>query len=80
MIAPSPDWFVGVDSFLLRNDGKWIDNQTFELVGWDSGTDSGESFTSEDADTNPREAISMLDQDNLFNGNALGTIVIEKID
>ena len=24
MIAPSPDWFVGVHDFSLRTDGQWI--------------------------------------------------------
>lgn len=30
-IVPSPDWFVGIDSFDLCVDGGWIDTITIEV-------------------------------------------------
>jgi len=53
MIAPSPDWFVGTDSqSLLDENGEWIESLTVPLVSYDSGTDSGTTFTSSDSDNN----------------------------
>jgi len=61
MIAPSPDWFVGVDSYDLRPNGQWIEEATIQLPGWDSGTDSGPDFASPNDDTNPAEPIARLE-------------------
>lgn len=30
-IVPSPDWFIGVDSFDLCVNGNWIDSITIEV-------------------------------------------------
>lgn len=32
-MIPSPDWFIGVDSFDLCVDGNWLDSITIE-VNW----------------------------------------------
>ncbi len=56
MMAPSPDWFVGVDGVNLCPDGEWLSG-TVNLVVHDAGTDSGTNFTSPDRDTNPAAAI-----------------------
>ena len=62
MIAPSPDWFVGVHDYNLCNTttGKWEDSRTRDLPPYDAGTDSGTRFTSGKANTNPREDIHIL--------------------
>ena len=60
MIAPSPDWFVGISGFDLRPDDTWIESVTIDLFGYDAGTDSGSDFTSADLDTNPAEPIAPL--------------------
>ena len=54
MLAPSPDWYVGIDSHDLCDNGKWREtwNVTF-LPPYDSGTDSGLQFTSPNQVTNP---------------------------
>lgn len=31
-INPSPDWFVGVDSFQLCVEGNWVDTVTVEVI------------------------------------------------
>ena len=41
MLAPRPDWFVGVDGVSLRENGSWLDSKVVELVVFDAGTDSG---------------------------------------
>jgi hypothetical protein len=58
MLAPSPDWFVGVrDVDLLRADG-WVDRLELDLGNYDAGTDSGTDFRSPNADTNPAQVVS----------------------
>ena len=60
MIAPSPDWFVGVDSYDLCGMNGWKENVTMDLLPWDAGTDSGRSFTTEDMATNPVDVIKRI--------------------
>ena len=60
MIAPSPDWFVGVSGLPLFQDGRWVDQRRIDLIPWDAGTDSGITFTSPDRDTQPRVGISRI--------------------
>ena len=61
MIAPSPDWFVGVSGFDLRPNGTWIDSASIDLFAYDAGTDSGPGFTSPNEDTSPAETIVLQD-------------------
>jgi hypothetical protein len=58
MIAPSPDWFVGVDSLNLIEAGQWVTNKTVTLYGFDAGTDSGATYTSADQVTTPRGVVT----------------------
>jgi hypothetical protein len=58
MIAPSPDWFVGVDSLNLIEAGQWVTNKTVTLYGFDAGTDSGATYTSADQVTSPRGVVT----------------------
>jgi hypothetical protein len=60
MIAPSPDWFVGVHGFNLRPEGVWIDELTHPLDPYDAGTDSGVNYTSANMDTSPQAPITRL--------------------
>lgn len=56
-IVPSPDWFVGVDSFDLCEDGNWVDNVKIQVDPLDAGTDNGLTFTSPNWPTAPQERI-----------------------
>jgi hypothetical protein len=61
MIAPSPDWFVGVhDLPLIGADGEWVDSLSIDLVPYDSGTDDGIDFTSPNAESNPHLPIFQI--------------------
>ena len=57
MIAPSPDWFVGVSNLSLLGNGDWVDALVVDLSPYDAGTDSGASYESRDQDTSPRQPI-----------------------
>jgi hypothetical protein len=61
MLAPSPDWFVGVTALSLLEDNAWVDERTIDLHPYDAGTDSGVSFRSPNRTTTPREAITEID-------------------
>lgn len=60
MIAPSPDWFIGLESLNLLDNGQWINSKEIKLFLYDSGSDSGTQFTSANSVTNPKENITKL--------------------
>ncbi|KAJ3587521.1 hypothetical protein NHX12_011118 [Muraenolepis orangiensis] len=60
LVIPSPDWFVGVDSFSLCEGGQWKQEATLDLQPFDAGTDSGFTFSSPNFPTNPAENISRV--------------------
>ena len=62
MIAPSPDWFVGVDGLALRDENGWVAEISTPLYVYDAGTDSGASYTSANAATDPSEAIARIEE------------------
>ena len=60
MVAPSPDWFVGVSGLALFSQGQWIERVAIDLPPWDAGTDGGRSYESSDAPLSPRQPIARL--------------------
>ena len=60
MIAPSPDWFVGINSLPLRENGEWIERIERELSPYDAGTDDGVTFQSDNANSSPQDAIQRI--------------------
>jgi hypothetical protein len=60
MLAPSPDWFVGVHDLPLLVDGTWVEELDIPLVVYDAGTDSGPEYTSPNSDTDPPQPIATL--------------------
>jgi hypothetical protein len=69
MIAPSPDWFVGVHGLDLFAGGAWADELTVDLLAYDAGTDSGPGYTSPDQDTSPAEPIRLIESAPFFEGD-----------
>ena len=60
MIAPSPDWFVGIESLALFENDRWIERLTVASHAYDAGTDSGSSFLSPNSVTSPAIPISTI--------------------
>lgn len=71
MIAPSPDWFVAAENVELFENGEFLENLTFNGISYDSGTDSGSSFSSGNDDTNPAENIFLITGAPLGNGTTV---------
>lgn len=60
MVAPSPDWFVGVHGFDLRNGGGWTNYASVDLFPYDAGTEQGTGFSLSNPDTVPHQPIALL--------------------
>ena len=61
MIAPSPDWFVGVAGLdLLDRQGEWLTSREVDLFPYDAGTEEGTEFSLENAATVPRGTITSI--------------------
>jgi hypothetical protein len=78
MVAPSPDWFIAVNSVNLRSGNSGINNGwketfTIDVFAYDAGTDDGTNYTSPDAISNPRLGVFMLSNAPI-NGKKMGTI------
>ena len=91
MIAPSPDWFVGVHDLALQDsDGNWINSQTINLKLYDAGTDLGTTFTSANSDSSEQSltitplSSQRLDSDfedgvHFSSDKYVATLLIEKL-
>ncbi len=79
MIAPSPDWFIGVHDLSLKSAGIWLDELTVDLLPYDAGTRFGDSFTQIGDSTEPREPIARITTAPLQNNVPLGRFVFELI-
>ncbi|XP_023324329.1 uncharacterized protein LOC111698276 [Eurytemora carolleeae] len=56
-IVPSPDWFIGLDSLQLCEDGKFKENISIQAELYDAGTDNGFTFTSPNWPTEPQGVV-----------------------
>ena len=74
MVAPSPDWFVGVHDLPLYENGEWRKRVVVELFPWDAGTEEGTTFSGCcNPDTVPQEPISRIFGPPFENTPPLGT-------
>ena len=75
MIAPSPDWFVGVFGLsLLDAEGNWADALTVNLYPWDAGTEGGDDFSFDNAATTPPGTIVSLRGTGRFSDAPIATL------
>ena len=66
MVAPSPDWFVGISGVDLRSSNGWRSVLTLSLVPYDAGTEEGNQFSLFNAATVPAEPIERVGNDSPF--------------
>ncbi len=76
MVAPSPDWFMAVNSLDLRNSTNtaWKDSFTMDVFVYDAGTDDGVNYNSANSPNTPMP-ITMI-TGFPFNGNKIGTLTV----
>ena len=81
MIAPSPDWFAGVDVNLMEN-GQFVGSKAVDVMPWDSGGDDGTTYFADDIDTNPKKpSHASNDQHFMHDGKIMpvGTLVFTRM-
>jgi len=74
MIAPSPDWVVQISNQKLTEaNDDWKTTISVDVYATDVGTDSGTTYTSDNANTNPAQNISSLENIAPFSDKIVGT-------
>ncbi len=90
MLAPSPDWFVGVNGYSLKSGDAWIDSIQINLPLYDAGTDTGPNYSSANADSSgdslPITLLSSARSDTDFadgihfdTGKYVATLTLERL-
>ena len=75
MIAPSPDWFVGVSGLsLLDEQGEWMASLTVNLYPWDAGTEDGTEFSLSNPATTPQGVITSIRGRGKFSNEPIATL------
>ena len=75
MVAPSPDWFVGVSGLsLLDAQGDWLASHTVDLFPYDAGTEEGTEFSLSNAATSPQGTIASIKGTGKFSDEPIATL------
>ena len=81
MIAPSPDWFVGVFALsLLDAEGGWVETLTVDLFPWDAGTEEGDGLSFDNAATTPPGTITGIRGMGPFSDAPIATLTFTRSD
>ena len=79
MVAPSPDWFVGVSGLsLLDAQADWLASLTVNLYPWDAGTEEGTEFSLTNSATSPHETITSLRGMGKFSNEPIATLTFTR--
>ncbi len=80
MIAPSPDWFVGVHDLTLRNEqGAWLNEIVITLYPYDAGSDDGMDYTAADVEPAIHQPIAQLSGQSPFSTAPIGIFTFTRI-
>lgn len=81
MIAPSPDWFVGVSGLsLLDSEGNWSNDLDVDLFPYDAGTEEGTEFSLSNPPTVPQGTIMSIRGTGKFTDLPMATLTLERLD
>ncbi len=75
MVAPTPDWFVGVSNLSLHDGSDWVNRKEVDLFPYDAGTEGGSGFSLSNPDTNPKQAITSIRNTGKFSNNPIAQLV-----
>ena len=79
MIAPSPDWFVGVSGLTLLDDqGDWVESLEVDLYPWDAGTEDGGEFSLSNSATSPQGVITNIRGTGKFSNARIATLTFTR--
>ena len=75
MVAPSPDWFVGVSGLpLLDDQGRWLRSHEVNLYPWDAGSEEGSEFSLNNLATSPQGVITSIRGTGKFSTEPIATL------
>ena len=76
MVAPSPDWFIAINSLNLRNseNTEWKTSFSVDVFVYDAGTDDGPNYTSPNNANSPVGIFKI--NVSPINGNNIGTLTV----
>lgn len=60
MIAPSPDWFIGVSGVEFYDGNAWVQHLVLPVLPYDAGSDLGTTFKAANSPATLPEPISLL--------------------
>lgn len=81
MIAPSPDWFIGVSGLsLLNSEGRWLRRLEVDLFPYDAGTEEGTGFSLSNPATVPQETITSIRGIGQFTDLPIAKLIFERQD
>ncbi|MXW49598.1 MAG: hypothetical protein F4171_00105 [Gammaproteobacteria bacterium] len=81
MIAPSPDWFVGVSGLsLLDGQNQWRKRFEVSLYPYDAGTEDGSGFSLSNPATQPQGTISSIRGTSPFNRQPVAKLIFARTD
>tara|TARA_B100000809_G_scaffold247024_1_gene275601 strand:- start:5919 stop:6593 length:675 start_codon:yes stop_codon:yes gene_type:complete len=75
MLAPSPDWYIGVLAVDLHDNNEFLVEKTVDIMVYDAGTDSGVTFSSTDSLTSPQQSVKVFVDAPLGNGVILNKVI-----
>ena len=79
MIAPSPDWFVGVSGLSLLNaQNEWLASHTVDLFPYDAGTEDGTEFSLNNDATDPQGTITSIKGMGQFSSAPIATLTFTR--
>ncbi len=78
MVAPSPDWFVGVSGLSLREGGEWVTRTQVDLFPYDAGTEDGEEFSLSNSATSPQGTITSIRNTGKFSDNRIAQLTFDR--
>lgn len=83
MLAPSPDWYLGVVNINLFENGEFVAQKTVNGLVYDAGTDNGATYSTPNIDSSPKQPISILVNAPIGDGNsitpAIATVTFTKL-
>lgn len=83
MLAPSPDWYLGVIDINLLKDGGFVAQKTVDGLIYDAGTDDGTTYSSPNSDSSPKQPIALFVDAPIGNGTtvspAIATVTFTKL-
>ena len=80
MVAPSPDWFVGVSGLPLQDaHGKWLPSRVVELFPYDAGTEDGTEFSLDNNATSPQGTITSIKGTGKFSNEPIARLTFVRV-